>query len=41
MLRKEAIAVYCENHMKHKNTLSEQNAELLYDKAGGTYKTTD
>jgi hypothetical protein len=27
--------------MKHKNTLSEQNAELLYDKAGGTYKTTD
>jgi hypothetical protein len=31
------IAVYSKNHMKHINTLCEQNAELLYVKSGGTY----
>jgi hypothetical protein len=25
---REKIAVYCENHMKHTNTLSGQNAEF-------------
>jgi hypothetical protein len=30
MLFGEIIAVYCENHMEHTNTLREQNAETLY-----------
>jgi hypothetical protein len=28
MLFRETIAVYCENHMEHINTLCEQNAEF-------------
>jgi hypothetical protein len=31
------IAVYCENHMKHINTLCGQNTELLIVKVSGTY----
>jgi hypothetical protein len=31
------IAVYCENHMQHANTLCGQNAEFLNVTAGGTY----
>jgi hypothetical protein len=34
---KEIDAVYLENHMKLINILCGQNAELLIDKAGGTY----
>jgi hypothetical protein len=37
MLIRETIAVYCENHMKHTNTLRGQNAEFKYVTAGGTY----
>jgi hypothetical protein len=37
MLFKEIIAIYCENHMEHTNTLCGQNAEFLYVQAGGTY----
>jgi hypothetical protein len=37
MLFREIIAVYCENHMKHINTLCGQNAELLYVEACGTF----
>jgi hypothetical protein len=37
MLFREIIAVHCVNHMKHTNTLSGQNADLLNVKAGGTY----
>jgi hypothetical protein len=29
MLFEETVAVYCENHMEHTNTLCGQNAELL------------
>jgi hypothetical protein len=29
MLFRETIAIYCENQMKHTNTLYGQNAELL------------
>jgi hypothetical protein len=29
MLFREAVAVYCENHTEHTNTLCGQNAELL------------
>jgi hypothetical protein len=39
MLFREIIAVYCENHTEHTNTLCEQNAEFLYVIAGGTYNT--
>jgi hypothetical protein len=28
MLFGETVAVYCENHMEHKNTLCGQNAEF-------------
>jgi hypothetical protein len=35
MLFRKTVAVYCENHMEHTNTLCGQNAE--YVKAGGTY----
>jgi hypothetical protein len=37
MLFREIIAVYCENHMEHTNILCVQNAEFLYNTAGGTY----
>jgi hypothetical protein len=37
MLFGETVAVYCENHTKHTNSLCEQNAELYYIKVGGTY----
>jgi hypothetical protein len=37
MLFGETIAVYLESHIKHKNTLCEQNAEFWYVEAGGTY----
>jgi hypothetical protein len=36
MLFRETVAVYCENHMEHTNTLCGQNAEFLTVK-GGTY----
>jgi hypothetical protein len=35
MLFKETIAVYCENHTKHTDTMCGQNAEFV--KTGGTY----
>jgi hypothetical protein len=37
MLYRETVAVYCENHMKHTNTLRGQNAEFWYVKVGGIY----
>jgi hypothetical protein len=37
MLFRETVAVYCENHMEHINTLCGQNAEFKYVKADGTY----
>jgi hypothetical protein len=37
MLFRETVAVYCENHMEHTNTLCGQNAEFWDVKAGGTY----
>jgi hypothetical protein len=37
MLFRETVAVYCENHTELTNTLSGQDAELLYVKACGTY----
>jgi hypothetical protein len=37
MLFRETVAVYCENHTEHTNTLYGQNAEFQYVKAGGTY----
>jgi hypothetical protein len=37
MLHGEKIAVYCENHMKHKNTLCGQIVEAYYVNAGGAY----
>jgi hypothetical protein len=30
MLFRETVAVYCENHTEHTNTLCGQNAEALY-----------
>jgi hypothetical protein len=38
MLFREMVAVYCENQMKHKNTVFWENPELRYVKACGTYK---
>jgi hypothetical protein len=35
MLFRETVAVYCENHTEHTNTLCGQNAELLIVIAGG------
>jgi hypothetical protein len=35
MLFRETVAVYCENHTEHTNTLCRQKAE--YVKADGTY----
>jgi hypothetical protein len=37
MLFGETVAVYCENHTEHTNTLRGQNVEFFYVKAGGTY----
>jgi hypothetical protein len=37
MLFRETVAVYCENHTEHMNTLRGQNAEFQCVKAGGTY----
>jgi hypothetical protein len=37
MLFGEIIAVYCENHTEHTNTLFGQNAEFPNVKVGGTY----
>jgi hypothetical protein len=39
MLFGETVAVYCENHTEHTDTLRGQNAEFYYVKAGGTYRT--
>jgi hypothetical protein len=37
MLFRETVAVYCENHTEHTNTLCVQNSGFWYVKAGGTY----
>jgi hypothetical protein len=37
MLFRETVAVYCENHTEHINTLRGNNVEFWYVKAGGTY----
>jgi hypothetical protein len=37
MLFGETVAVYCENHTEHINTLCGQDAEFWYVKASGTY----
>jgi hypothetical protein len=37
MLFGETVAVYCENHTEHTDTLCGQNVEFLYVNAGGTY----
>jgi hypothetical protein len=37
MLFREMVAVYCENLMKHTNTVFWENPELRYVKACGTY----
>jgi hypothetical protein len=37
MLFKEKVAVYCENHTEHTDTLCGQNAEFLNVGKGGTY----
>jgi hypothetical protein len=37
MLFRETVAVYCENHMRHTNTLFERKADFLYIQVGGTY----
>jgi hypothetical protein len=37
MLVRETVAVYCENHTEHTDTLCGQDAEIWYVKAGGTY----
>jgi hypothetical protein len=36
-LFRETVAVYCESHTEHTNTLSGHNAEFRYDKTGATY----
>jgi hypothetical protein len=38
MLFREIIAVYCENHMEHTNTLCGQNAEIITIKTFGSYR---
>jgi hypothetical protein len=38
MLFRERVAVYCENHKEHINTLCGQNTEFLYVKLYGTYR---
>jgi hypothetical protein len=37
MLFGETVAVYCENHTEHTDTLCGQNVEFWCLKAGGTY----
>jgi hypothetical protein len=37
MLFGETVAVYCENHTEHINTLCGQKSEFWYVKVGGTY----
>jgi hypothetical protein len=37
MLFRETVAVYCENHTEHIDTLCGQNAELPIVKVRGTY----
>jgi hypothetical protein len=37
MLCRETVAVYCENHTEHTNTLCGHNAEFQFVKVGGTY----
>jgi hypothetical protein len=37
MLFEKTVAVYCENHTKHTNTLCGQNVEFQYFKENGTY----
>jgi hypothetical protein len=37
MLFGETVAVYCESHTEHTDTLCWQNAEFWCGKAGGTY----
>jgi hypothetical protein len=37
MLFRETVAVYCENHTEHTDTLRGQKAEFLNDKTFGTY----
>jgi hypothetical protein len=37
MLIREIIAVYCENHTEHINTLCEQNTEFINIMTGGIY----
>jgi hypothetical protein len=39
MLFGETVAVYCENHMEHTDTLCGQNAEFQCVKAGGKFST--
>jgi hypothetical protein len=36
----ETVAVYCENHTEHIDTLCGQNAEFWYVKAGYVYMVT-
>jgi hypothetical protein len=37
MLFRETVAVYCENHSEHTNTLCGQNEEFEYVKEDGMY----
>jgi hypothetical protein len=37
MLSGDTVAVYCENHTLHTNTLFGQKTDFQYVKAGGTY----
>jgi hypothetical protein len=37
MLFGETVAVYCENHKEHTDTLCGQNAKFWRVKTGGTY----
>jgi hypothetical protein len=37
MLFRETVAVYCENHTEHTDTLCAQSAEFWCVKAGGKY----
>jgi hypothetical protein len=41
MLFTEIIAVYCENHTEHTNTLCGHNAEFLYCSSGWYVKLLD
>jgi hypothetical protein len=40
MLFGETTDACCENHTENTNTLHRQNAEFLYVKGGGTYRST-